>query len=239
VRRRRLGFWRWIAVILIKPIMLLFTRRTWRGLEHVPTTGPAILVSNHISHADPLVVAHFVYEAGRWPRFLAKSGLFRNPVLGYLLREVEQIPVYRGTADAAKSLEEAIAGLRAGKTVIIYPEGTITRQPDLWPMRGKTGVARLALATGAPVIPIAQWGAQRLYDPIRKKIRIRPRTPVTVVAGPPVDLSAWRDAPPTKATLHEMTDTIMRHIQDLLVEIRGETPPELDVPPAAAGQGER
>jgi 1-acyl-sn-glycerol-3-phosphate acyltransferase len=111
--------------------------------------------------------------------------------------------------------------------VVIYPEGTTTREPELWPMKGKTGAARLALATGAPVIPLAMWGPEKLFDPRTTRFGLRPRIPVTVVAGPPVDLSRWAGATPTRAVLEEMTDTIMLRLRDMVAEIRGGTPPPL------------
>jgi 1-acyl-sn-glycerol-3-phosphate acyltransferase len=234
VAERRLGFWRRFTVVTVKPFLTVLTKRDWSGMEHVPAEGGAILVANHMSHADPLVVAHYVYDAGRWPQFLAKSSLFQVPVLGWLLKRVRQIPVHRGTVDAVKALEDAVKAVKLGAGVIIYPEGTTTKEPDLWPMRGKTGVARLALLTGAPVIPIVMWGPQRIFDPRTKKLRPRPRTPVTVIAGPPLDLSKWEGAVATSATLHEMTDAIMLHLRDMLVEIRGGTPPPLWSPSKGA-----
>jgi len=228
--RRRLGFWRRFAVATVKPTMWLLTRRTWSGMEHVPAGGGVIIVVNHISHADPLPVACYIYDAGRWPSFLAKSGLFKLPVLGYLLKEVRQIPVHRGTSDAVKALEAARAGVKGGEAVVIYPEGTTTREPDLWPMRGKTGAARLWLDTGAPVIPIVMWGPERIYDPRTRKLRLLPRAEVTIIAGDPIDLSAWSGAAPTQQTLNEITDHIMLHLRDMLVEIRGGTPPPLWTP---------
>lgn len=228
--RRRLGFWRRFAVVTVKPAIKVLTRRTWRGMEHVPAEGGVIIVANHISHADPLAVAHYIYDAGRWPSFLAKSGLFAVPVLGYLLKAVHQIPVHRGTTDAVKALEAARTGVRAGEAVVIYPEGTTTREPDLWPMRGKTGVARLWLDTHAPVIPVVMWGPERIYDPRTKKLKLFPRAGVTIVAGDPIDLSAWADAQPSSQTLNEITDHIMLHLRDMLAEIRGGTPPPLWTP---------
>jgi 1-acyl-sn-glycerol-3-phosphate acyltransferase len=220
VVRRRLGFWPRLAVVLVKPPMLLLTRRSWRGGEHMPAEGGVIVVASHISHADPLVVAHFVYGAGRFPQFLAKQSVFDIPVLGWLLRRWRQIPVRRGTRDAARSLDAAAAAIKSGDAVVIYPEGTTTRDPDLWPMRGRTGVARLWLETGAPVLPVVTWGSQAIFDPRTRKLRIRPRTPVTVVAGPPIDLSAYR-----KASLTEITDVVMLRLRDLLAEVRGEPAP--------------
>ncbi|WP_416900695.1 lysophospholipid acyltransferase family protein [Micromonospora echinospora] len=233
--RRRLGFWQWFAVVVVKPVMTVWTRRTWTGMEHIPRDGGVIIVPNHLSYADPLVSAHFVYDAGRWPRFLGKASVFRVPVVGAILRRCRQIPVERGTVDAARSLDALVAALDEGGAVVVYPEGTLTREPDLWPMRGKTGAARLALATGAPVVPVAMWGPERIIDPRRNRVSLRPRIPVTVAAGLPVDLGRWADAPPTKATLEEMTDEIMLGIRDLLAGIRGGTPPPLWERPGRPG----
>ena len=231
--RRKLGFWRRMAAMVVKPPATAFTRRDWRGMTHIPPTGGVIIAANHLSHADPVVVAHFVYDAGRWPSFLAKSSLFTLPVLGRLLTAVRQIPVHRGTADAAKALDAAVAAVKSGDAVIIYPEGTTTKEPGLWPMRGKTGIARLWLATGAPVIPVVMWGPQRIFDPRTKKLRLRPRTPVTVVAGPPVDLSRWAGAPPTSQILSEITEEIMLRLRDTLAELRGADAPPLYRPRAS------
>jgi 1-acyl-sn-glycerol-3-phosphate acyltransferase len=232
VARRRLGFWRRFAVTVVKPVMIGMTRRTWRGMTNIPATGPVIIVANHMSHADPLVLAHYIYDAGRWPAFLAKASVFEVPVVGWLLREVDQTPVWRGTADAAKALDAAIAALNEGRCVVVYPEGTTSKEPDLWPMRGKTGAARLWLTTGAPVVPVVMWGPERLFDPRTKKMRPVPGTPVTVVAGPPIDLSAWAGAAPTAPTLNEITEAIMITLRDMLAEIRGGTPPPLWAPPS-------
>ncbi|MGY0007416.1 lysophospholipid acyltransferase family protein [Micromonospora sp. I033] len=230
--RRRLGFWPRFAVVLVKPVLTVWTRRTWRGMEHLPPEGGIIIVPNHISHADPLVSAHFIHDAGRWPRFLGKASVFRVPVIGWILHRCQQIPVERGTVEAARSLDKLVAAVNEGGAVVIYPEGTTTREPDLWPMKGKTGAARLALATGAPVIPLAMVGPEKMFDPRTARIGLRPRTPVTVVAGPPIDLSRWAGATPTRAILEEMTDHIMLRIRDLVAEIRGGTPPPLWERPA-------
>ena len=233
--QRRLGFWRRFAAVLVLPVMHAWTRRSWTGMEHIPATGGVILVPNHASHFDPLVIAHFIYGAGRWPRFLAKASLWDVPVLGALLRKVQQIPVERGSVEAVKSLDALIDAIQEGGAVVIYPEGTTTRQPDLWPMRGKTGAARLALVTGAPVIPIGNWGAYRIFDPRTKKLRVGPRTPVSVTAGPPVDLSRWADDQPTREVLAEMTEAIMLDIRGLVAGLRGEEPAPLFEPPARRG----
>lgn len=230
VARRRLGFWRLFSVVSLKSVLLALTQRDWRGQEHVPRVGGVIFVANHISHFDPLVVAHFVYDLGRWPRFLAKASLFAIPILGGLFRTVEQIPVHRGTVDAAKALDAAVTAVSGGNSVIIYPEGTTTHDPDLWPMRAKTGAARLAVLTGAPIVPLAVWGPQRVFDSKTSRVRLRLRTPVTVAAGPPIDLATWTDElaageAPSATALQEITDVIMRRIVDILAEVRGEPAP--------------
>ncbi|WP_406067071.1 lysophospholipid acyltransferase family protein [Micromonospora sp. NBC_01638] len=225
--RRRLGFWQRFAVGLVKPVMTVWTRRTWRGQEHLRRDDGVIIVANHLSHADPLVSAHFIYDSGRWPQYLGKASVFRVPVVGWILHRCRQIPVERGSVDAVRSLDALVAALDQGGAVVIYPEGTITRQPELWPMKAKTGAARLALATGVPVVPVVMWGPERIFDPRTSRVNLRPRIPVTVVAGEPIDLSRWADAQPTRATLEEMTDTIMLRLRDMLAEIRGGTPPPL------------
>jgi 1-acyl-sn-glycerol-3-phosphate acyltransferase len=227
VARRRLGFWRRLTVVLVKPLIGALTVRDWRGMEHIPGTGPAILVANHISHADPFVFGHYVFDAGRWPRYLAKASVFKLPVAGRILTAVEQIPVQRGTIDAVKALDAATSALRAGNAILIYPEGTTTKEPDLWPMRGKTGAARLWLDTGAPVVPVVMWGPQQLFDPRTHKLRLLPRAHVSVITGPPLDLSRWAGAAPTAGTLQEITEFIMLHLRDMLAEVRGGTPPPL------------
>jgi 1-acyl-sn-glycerol-3-phosphate acyltransferase len=207
-------------------------------MEHIPPTGGVIIVANHLSHADPLTVAHFVYDSGRWPQFLAKQSLFEVPVLGYVLKAVRQTPVRRGTTDAAKALEAAVTAIQGGDAVIIYPEGTTTKEPELWPMRGKTGAARLWLATGAPVVPIVMWGPQTIFDPRTKKLRLRPRQPVSVAAGPAIDLSRWAGASPTTQVLQEITETIMLRLRDMLGELRDGTPPALYNKPSDAAEKE-
>ncbi|MGH8877654.1 MAG: lysophospholipid acyltransferase family protein [Stackebrandtia sp.] len=212
---------------MIKSFLWFSFRRSWSGMRHVPMKGGVILACNHISQADPLAVAHWAYNTGRNPSFLAKASVFKIPVVGKLIGLAGQIPVYRGGADAAKSLQAAISRVDNGGSVIFYPEGTTSKQPEHWPMRGRTGIARLVLETGAPVIPMTVWGPQRLYDPVRKKLKLRFRTPVTITAGPAVDLSRWKGAEPNAENLTGITDAIMLRIRDQLAELRGETAPPL------------
>lgn len=213
------------CVTILQPLLLLLTNRRWSGGENIPARGGCILAVNHISHLDPLTCAHFVYAWGRLVRFLAKAELFDVPVLGRIVRSAEQIPVRRLSSDASHSFEAAVAAVRAGECVVVYPEGTITRQPDLWPMSGRTGAARIALATNAPVIPVAQWGVQDILAPYARRPRLFPRRTVVAVAGPPVDLDDLRDRPLTADLLREGTNRIMDEITHLLEDIRGEQAP--------------
>ena len=155
--------------------------------------GPVLLVANHVSILDPIACARLVFDAGRLPHFLAKESVFKG-FAGTLLRSAGQIPVARFSADAHAALDAAKADLDAGNVVVIYPEGSVTRDPDWWPMQARTGVARLALTTDAVVVPVAQWGPQRVHDYHRKKLRLRFRAPADYLVGEPVDLSAQRAA---------------------------------------------
>ncbi|GAA0613854.1 1-acyl-sn-glycerol-3-phosphate acyltransferase [Kribbella sandramycini] len=226
--RPRRGFWFGVIVILVKPFMLTFTKPRFTGRENMPRTGGVVFVPNHISHFDPFVLGFFIWECRRIPRLLGKASLFKLPILGRIITSAGQIPVHRGSAQAADAFRDAVAAVEAGECVGVYPEGTITRDPDLWPMTGKTGAARIALMTGAPVIPIANWGAQEVLQSYTGKLRIRllPRKVVQARAGKPVDLSAFEGKPITNQLLHEATEVIMAALAETLGELRGETPPK-------------
>ena len=218
-----------LAVAVIYPLTVLLFRLRYRHPERIPATGPVLLVVNHISILDPLACARLVWDHGRVPHFLAKASVFRGP-LGPLLRGAGQIPVARFSADAHQALRAAEADLAAGSVVVIYPEGSVTRDPDWWPMEARTGVARLALNTDAVVVPVAQWGAQRAHDYHARKLSLRSRTPVDYLVGEPVDLSDQRrrlraDEPVSSELLRETTDMIMRRVRDQLADLRGESAP--------------
>jgi 1-acyl-sn-glycerol-3-phosphate acyltransferase len=181
------------AKTVVPPVIRFWVRLDCDGLLHVPRQGPVIIAANHISYFDPLCLGVFVDAAGRQVRFLAKSELFQRRLLGWVLRAAGQIPVYRETRDAARSLVDAVAAMQEGAAVVIYPEGTTTRNPDFSPMRPKSGVARLAALTGAPVVPVGIWGAQVLFTrgqigPFRRGAR------VVLRAGPPLHLGLTPDA---------------------------------------------
>jgi 1-acyl-sn-glycerol-3-phosphate acyltransferase len=239
VRRRPegvpLGFWYHTAATILRPLLIATTKRDWQGREHLPRTGGVVVASNHLSWADPLTFAHFLWDNGRAPRFLAKAAVFRVPVIGKIIAACGQIPVHRETADAADAFSRAVAAVQAGECVVVYPEGTITRDPDLWPMVGKTGAARIALVTACPVIPIAQWGPHDLLAPYAKTPHLVPRPTIHVSAGPPVHLEDLRHGPLTAEKLRIATDRIMDAITNELEKLRGEQAPLPRFDPRTAG----
>ncbi len=215
-----------LGAVIVRPLLRLVARREWRGAHHLPGQGGHIVVINHISHVDPFAYGHFQYKNGLPPRFLVKSSLFTVPVVGAFLRATGQIPVERNSHRAADALHAAVAALERGRCVALYPEGTLTTDPDLWPGRPKTGAARLALTTGAPVIPVAQWGSHKILPPYGNgKRRLLPRPTLVVAAGPPVDLSDFHGAELTAAVLRQASERIMAAVTELLEEIRDEKRP--------------
>lgn len=214
---------------VIYPLTMLLFRMRYRNIDRIPATGPVLVVANHVSILDPLACGRLVWDSGRFPHFLAKDSVFKG-FAGTILRASGQIPVYRGTADARGSLAAAEADLAAGNTIVIYPEGSVTRDPQWWPMESRTGAARLALTTDAVVVPVAQWGAQRLHDYHTKKLFFRLRTPVDYSVGEPIDLSRLREEVRAGRALdaellRETTELIMSGVRNLLAEVRGEQPP--------------
>jgi 1-acyl-sn-glycerol-3-phosphate acyltransferase len=222
---RALPFAYRFVVAILRPLLMVLTKRDWRGAENLPATGGFVAAPNHLSYFDPLSFAHFLVDNDHAPFFLGKESVFRVPVVGAILRGAQQIPVYRNTGQAADAFRAAVAAVEAGKCVGVYPEGTLTRDPDVWPMVGKTGAARIALTTRCPVIPIAQWGPQEVLEPYGKRPHLLPRKTMRVTAGPPVDLSDLYDQPMTGVLLREATDRIMAAITAQLETIRGEKAP--------------
>jgi len=221
----RIGFWYRLVVVVVKPLLRLFTRTERSGAENIPASGGFIAVANHVSELDPLVVGEFLLDLGRPPRFLAKKELFGKPPMKWIVEGAKQIPVDRRSADASLALSAAVDALKSGECVLIYPEGSATRDPQLWPMRARTGVARLALLSDAPVIPIAQWGPQEILPYKARRPKLLPRHTMRIVAGPPVDLSDFAGKPVTAELLREATDRVMHVVADLLAGLRGGTPP--------------
>ena len=224
-----------VCITILRPLLMLLTRRNWIDAEKLPARGGCVVVANHISHLDPLTFGHFAVDNGRLPRFLAKIEMFQVPLLGRIFRSAGQIPVYRMTTDASRAFGAAVDAVNRGEFVVVYPEGTISREPDLWPMTGKTGAARIALSAGVPVIPVAQWGVNHILAPYAKRPRLFPRKLVTVKAGDPVDLDDLRDQDVTPETLREATDRIMDAVTVLLEDIRDAHAPAPRFDPRTAG----
>ncbi|MBL3686825.1 1-acyl-sn-glycerol-3-phosphate acyltransferase [Leucobacter zeae] len=220
----------WVLAGLILPLWSLMVRYRFTPESRLPKTGPFILAPNHYSEIDPIAMGAAVWHLGRLPRFMAKASLFKVPVLGRLLSASGQIPVERDGAVRSGDGKRNPMGaanqlIERESAVIVYPEGTLTRDPDLWPMRGKSGAVRLALVSGIPLIPVAHWGTQRLMPRYGKRIHPFPRKTIEISVGKPLDLSRFADRSIDQKTVSEATDLLMTAITDLLAELRDETPP--------------
>ncbi|WP_427130769.1 lysophospholipid acyltransferase family protein [Pseudarthrobacter sp. S9] len=224
-----------IVAGIVRPVMNLLMNKKWEGLDKLPAGG-FIATPNHCTEIDPLVVGHMLYNKKRMPHFLAKGGLFKTPVVGAVLRAAKQIPVERSSVGANRSLQLAREIVSEGGAIVIYPEGTLTRDPELWPMKGHTGAARMALESGIPVVPMAHWGAHEVFPRYSKRFHVFPRRTSRLVVGDPVDLSAFAGRPLDKATLTEATSVIMDAITGLLATLRGEPAPAQRWDPAAHNQ---
>lgn len=237
-KSRPSAFWPLAAVAV--PLISVLMKIEIEGAEKLPRDGAYVLAPNHYSEVDPLAVALAVWRMGRAPRFMAKESLFRVPVLGWILRSTGMVPVARSSSASAarQTLEAAETLVCHGRGVIVYPEGTLTREPDLWPMRGKTGAARLALAGGIPVVPMAHWGVQQVM-PRYGKFRVWPlRRRVQVIVGDPIDLAARGATLAQPGTLVAATDDVMGEISALLSQLRGEPAPRARWDPSQHGQKE-
>ncbi|MGQ0624451.1 MAG: lysophospholipid acyltransferase family protein [Sporichthyaceae bacterium] len=217
------------------PLLRVLTRRNWSGRDHIPATGGVVIAANHLSKIDPMTFGHFVCSTGRVPRFLAKSELFSHRILGRVFTGSSMIPVQRGSVGAARSVEIACAAVLEGGCVVVYPEATITRDPNLWPMVGKTGAARIALRTGVPVIPAAHWGEQAILAPYARRPSLWPRHLVHARAGRPVDLEDLRGRPETAELVAQATERIMAAITAELEVIRAQRAPATRFDPRTAG----
>ena len=234
---RRPSFF-WVLAVLVLPILNLAVKYRFHHRERMPQTGALVLAPNHYSEIDPVVIGAASWKLGRAPRFLAKASLFKNPVLGWLLRTSGQIPVERAGSKSHAALRAAEELVEKGRMVVVYPEGSLTRDPDLWPMRGKTGAVRIALERDIPIVPVAHWGTQALMPRYGKKISMFPRKTIDVIIGEPLDLSAYRGKPLEQATLLKATGELMDAIAALLAEVRHEPAPAERWDPTAHGQKE-
>jgi 1-acyl-sn-glycerol-3-phosphate acyltransferase len=207
--------------VALPPLKLWFEWR-FEELDRIPASGPAIIACNHVSYLDPLANAYAVLKAGRRPRFLAKEELFGIPVVGRALRGAKQIPVRRGGRDRSPLLR-ARRAVEAGEVVVVYPEGTVTKRPDHLPMDGKTGTVRLSLQTGVPVIPMASWGSQSVWQKSGKG-SLRFGRPIWVKAGPPIDLTGRPDGENDHDGLVAMTAEVMAALTVLVEDLRARYP---------------
>jgi len=212
------------AGILI-PVLNAITKRTWQGTDNIPKSGPAIVISNHLSYADVLFFAQFLFKNGRAPRFIGKRSVFNVPVIGRILLAAGQIPVDRESTHASKALDHAVAALKAGHLIGIYPEGTLTRDENLWPMVAKTGAARLAIITQLPIIPVAAWGIGDVLPPYNKMPRIWKRSKITLRAGKAIDMTPWYGKQDDPKALAEATAHVMGELTTMLEDIRQEKRP--------------
>jgi 1-acyl-sn-glycerol-3-phosphate acyltransferase len=215
----------WPMAGIVVPIISAIVRFRVTDAQKLPKHGAYIVAPNHYSEIDPLVVGSLLWRLGRAPRFLAKQSLFEVPVVGWFLTKSGQVPVARAGRGGVDTLSAAERIAQNGSIVIVYPEGTLTRDPDLWPMRGKPGAARMALEHGIPVIPMAHWGTQQVMARYGKKVSFFPRKTVTVAFGDPVDLSAFEGKSLDAPTLAAATDAIMAAITGQLERLRGEKAP--------------
>lgn len=224
-RDGRLGWGYRLAAFLLLPLLNLLTKREWQGLEELQTGTGIVAAGNHLSYFDPLATGHALWVADRPARFIGKESVFRLPIIGAVIRHAGQIPVMRESSDASKALAAAVASARSGECVVVYPEGTLTRDPGLWPMDGKSGAVRIALEADVPLIPFAQWGPQTVLAPYGRRLSLFPRKTMQLRFGPPLDLSDLRGKEVSADTLQHATDRLMDAITTLLAQIRQETPP--------------
>ena len=222
---RRAGLVIGLAQLPLRPLVTLLSRPQWQGAENFPASGAVIACGNHLSAFDPFGYGHLLQASGIAPRFLAKESLFRVPVLGALLRSARQIPVLRGTSRSGDALDAAREALARGELLMVFPEGTYTRDPELWPMQARLGAARLALSTGAPLLPIATWGGRGLWpvgSPVPRpgrgrRVRMRVGEPYTIAIG---------EGETEHEAAQRVTEDLMARIAALLGELRGLTPPD-------------
>ena len=210
-----------IAKGILKPFLHNWFRWNLEGLENIPRKGGALLAFNHISYLDPLATAYTVDKARRVPRFLAKSELFQDKRIAWILRGAKQIEVKRGTATAPMALDNAFKALAKGEIVVVFPEGTISEDPDLRPLPPKSGVARLALGSSVPLIPCGVWGTQNIWPkgfaknwwPPRQDVLVRVGEPMKVT-GDPSSTDDWR----------RVSEEVMAEIERLVASLRPAVP---------------
>lgn len=209
-----------LARSILKPWLRMWFRWSIEGLERIPKEGPAILAFNHIAYLDPLAAAYVVDRAGRKVRFLAKSELFRDKRIGWIIRSAKQIEVRRGSRDAPMALDHAFSALDRGDVIAIFPEGTITTDPDLRPMKAKSGMARIALGSGVPVFPCAVWGTANIWGKGYEK-HWRPRQDIAVAIG---EGRRFEGDPGSAAEWDRVGSEVMSELARLVARLRPVVP---------------
>lgn len=228
-----------LLAFLVLPAMYFLARYRIIDGDKLPRTGAFVLAPNHYSEIDPIVVGVVLWRLGRMPRYLTKASLFTVPIVGWFVRKSGQIPVERsGTVRGSGPLGAAARLAEQGHGVIIYPEGSLTRDPEMWPMRGKTGAVRMALEAGVPLIPAAHWGTHLVLPRYSKRISLFPRKTITVKFGDPLDLSAFAGRGVDAKSLNEATGLLMDAITGLVAELRDEEAPAERWDPAQHHQRE-
>lgn len=229
----------WIFATIAAPVVGIMVRYHFHDREKMPKDGAIVIAPNHFTNIDPIIVGVGMWHLGRNPRFMAKASILRIPVLGWLLRQSGQIPVERGgSTKSAQSLKAAKELVSRGRAIIVYPEGSLTRDPDMWPMRGKSGAVRLALEQGIPIIPVAHWGTQAVMARYSKKINVFPRHDVHIKVGDAVDLNEFMNRPRDASTLAAATTKVMDAITALLEDLRNEKAPAKRWDPSEHNQSE-
>jgi 1-acyl-sn-glycerol-3-phosphate acyltransferase len=226
---------------IIKPAVACFTKRKVLGAEKLEKyqNTPLLVVSTHMSNLDSVFPPTLLSEYGIYAKVFAKDTLWKNPILKPLLNVTNMIPVKRNSKDAANSLDIAKSVLDNNECILIYPEGTTTKDPDYWPMSGKTGAARLAFQNDVTVLPIAQDGAQNVFNIKNRKNsksllggHLLSRQTITMSVGEPIELDDLKskyllesDLDAKKLVLKEATDKIMQTLASMVGDMRNTSPP--------------
>jgi 1-acyl-sn-glycerol-3-phosphate acyltransferase len=213
-RRRRYS--RLVSELVYPPVILL-AKAVFRGLGlritidgagHVPRSGGAVIASNHVSYLDFTFVGLGAQPAGRLVRFMAKESVFRHRVSGPLMRGMKHIPVDR--AAGTQAFRDALAALKAGEIVGVFPEATISRSFMLKDF--KPGAARMAQATQTPLVPCIVWGGQRIYTKGHKRDLSRGKA-LTIAFGEPLLAAKRESSDDVTAQLRERMDVLLDRVQ--------------------------
>lgn len=195
-----------MAACIAMPIYSLLIKQSSEGEHFIPTSGPVILVSNHISFLDPLAIGFLAKRRKRQVSFLAKDSLFKNPVLRWFFTKCHQIPVYRGTDKAKDSLLAAADAIKEGACICFYPEATISSTTELLPL--KSGALRLAQNSGVEIVVVGTYGAHRIWTK-GSGLRLKFRTRHTIIVSKAYKVEPDKDLELAKTELaQKMTELV-------------------------------